>query len=56
MLAERNPSVAALKRLIAGKHFPLARRLLEAVALAGFHVEKVQTLNALITRSGGHST
>jgi poly(A) polymerase len=48
LILERNPTVAAIKRLIASANFKHARRLLDALSACGFHVEKIQQLRGAI--------
>lgn len=51
LLAEKAPTLAALKRIIAGRHFQMVQDLLDSIAAARFYVEKVESLKTAIAEA-----
>lgn len=51
LLVEKTASIAAIKRIIATRHFHMVQSLLDAIATAGLNVEKIESLRQLISEA-----
>ncbi|CAN5415106.1 CCA tRNA nucleotidyltransferase [soil metagenome] len=51
LLAEKTSTVAALKRIIASRHFPMVHHLLDAICAARFYVDKIESLKVAISEA-----